>query len=116
MPLPEALIARLHYAVAACRSLGPTSPIVAASLALTEAAIWKAAHVVPVLKLGKATDQAASYRPVSLLCLEIKVLERLLLPTLKASLSLAPSKHGFWKNRSTVTGFSARCHCSGSGL
>ena len=59
--------------------------------------------MVPVLKLGKATDQAASYRPVSLLCLEIKVLERLLLPTLKASLSLAPSKHGFWKNRSTVT-------------
>ena len=66
-------------------------------------AIWKAAHVVPVLKPGKASDQAASYRPVSLLCPEIKVLERLLLPVLDAALSPAPSQHGFRKNRSTVT-------------
>ena len=48
-------------------------------------------------------NQAGSYRPVSLLCPEIKVLERLLLPILNSSLPPAPSQHGFRKKRSTVS-------------
>ena len=66
-------------------------------------AIWKCANVVPVLKPEKPADQAGSYRPVSLLCPEIKVLERLLLPILDSSLLPAASQHGFRKNWSTVS-------------
>ena len=66
-------------------------------------AIWKSAHVIPILKPDKAADLAGSYRPVSLLCPEIKVLERLLLPKLSASLAPASSQHGFRKNHTTVS-------------
>ena len=58
-------------------------------------AIWKSARVVPVPKPGKPADQGTSYSPISLLCPEIKVLERLNLPFLRAFLSPSPSQHGF---------------------
>ena len=66
-------------------------------------AIWKSANVIPVLKPGKSPDQGPSYRPISLLCPEIKVLERMLLPTLSASLTTSPSQHGFKARHSTVS-------------
>ena len=65
--------------------------------------IWKSAHVLPVLKPNKPADQGKSYRPISLLCPEVKVLERLNLPILRASLSPSPSQHGFRGNHSTIT-------------
>ena len=66
-------------------------------------AIWKSAHVIPVLKPGKSPDQGNSYRPISLLCPEVKVLERLNLPILKAALSTSPTQHGFKSRHSVVS-------------
>ena len=66
-------------------------------------AIWKSAHVIPVLKPGKSPDQGLSYRPISLLCPEIKVLERLLLPILKVALPTSSTQHGFKPRHSTVS-------------
>ena len=65
--------------------------------------IWKTANVIPVPKPNKPSDQGKSYRPISLLCPEVKVLERLNLPILRASLPPSPSQHGFRGNHSTVT-------------
>ena len=48
--------------------------------------IWRSANIVTISKPGKSLDQGTSYRPISLLCPEIKVLERLLLPDMIASL------------------------------
>lgn len=65
--------------------------------------IWRAANIVPVLKPGKPMDEGTSYRPISLLCPQYKVLECLLLPSLSASLKPNKNQHGFWADRSTVT-------------
>ena len=66
-------------------------------------AIWKCANVIPVPKPGKPADQGTSYRPISLLSPEIKVLERRNLGTFTAALSTSPSQHGFKKDHSTIT-------------
>ena len=66
-------------------------------------AIWKSALVIPIPKPGKPADQGTSYRPISLLCPEVKVLERLNLPILKAALSTSPSQHGFKRDHSTIS-------------
>ena len=65
--------------------------------------IWRSADIVPVPKPGKPLDQGLSYRPISLLCPEIKVLERLLIPFLTTNFHLNPTQHGFRPQRSTVT-------------
>ena len=65
--------------------------------------IWKCAHVIPIQKPNKPSDQGKSYRPISLLCPEVKVLERLNLPLMRASLSPSDAQHGFRGNHSTVT-------------
>ena len=65
--------------------------------------IWKTALVIPVLKPGKPPHLSSSYRPISLLCPAVKVLERLLLPTLNEHLAPANHQHGFRRQRSTVT-------------
>ena len=64
--------------------------------------IWKSAIIIPLLKPGKPPSLGPSYRPISLLCPAVKVLERLLLPELNR-LPLAPSQHGFRGRRSTTT-------------
>ena len=74
--------------------------------------IWKTATVIPLLKPGKPADQGTSYRPISLLCPAIKVLERLLLPELR-NLPVSASQHGFRPVRSTTT---APCHTGGTGI
>ena len=66
-------------------------------------AIWKQSTIIPLLKPKKPADESNSYRPVSLLCPAIKVLERLILPTLTDHLPVPPVQHGFRKNHSTVT-------------
>ena len=65
--------------------------------------IWKRATLIPISKAGKPRHLGTSYRPISLLCPSIKVLERLLLPALEGSLHLADSQHGFRKMRSTTS-------------
>ena len=47
-------------------------------------------------------DMGTSYRPIFLLCLAAKVLERLLQPELN-SLPLSPNQHGFCPNHSIVS-------------
>ena len=65
--------------------------------------VWRSANIIPVPKPGKPGDQGLSYRPISLLCPEFKVLERLLLPSLSASLRPNDNQHGFRSERSAVT-------------
>ena len=64
--------------------------------------IWKTATLIPLPKPGKAAGLGPSFRPISLLCPAVKVLERLLLPELN-SLHMAPTQHGFRSSRSTTT-------------
>ena len=66
-------------------------------------AIWRSATIIPVPKPGKPADQGKSYRPISLLCPEIKVLEKLILPSLSAALPPHPTQHGFRAGRSTIS-------------
>ena len=66
-------------------------------------AIWKKSLIVPLPKPGKDHSESTSYRPVSLLCPAIKILERLILPTLDEHLEVPSFQHGFRKNHSTVT-------------
>ena len=66
-------------------------------------AIWKKALVLPVLKPGKPADQGTSYRPISLISPVVKILERLLLPSLTSAFVLSPTQHGFRPFRSTTT-------------
>ena len=66
-------------------------------------AIWKDAIIVPVLKPGKPVGESSSYRPISLLSPCVKILERLLLPIVNASLSPSETQHGFRPLRSTTT-------------
>ena len=66
-------------------------------------AIWKQSKIVPLLKPGKDPADSNSYRPVSLLCPAIKVLERLILPSLTEHLQVPEIQHGFRSDHSTVT-------------
>jgi len=65
--------------------------------------IWRKAKVTAVEKPDKDPSLAATYRPISLLSVCYKLLERLALqhisPTVEGLLS--PDQAGFWKGRST---------------
>ncbi|BES92562.1 Hypothetical protein NTJ_05371 [Nesidiocoris tenuis] len=63
---------------------------------------WKHAHVVMVKKPNKRSDDPESYRPISLLPLFSKILERLLLPHLMSALAhlLPDTQFGFRQNHS----------------
>ena len=65
--------------------------------------IWKTSTIIPLLKPGKPAEESTSYRPVSLLCPAIKILERILLPTLTDHLPIPDIQHGFRARHSTVT-------------
>ena len=66
-------------------------------------AIWRSATIIPVPKPGKPGDQGKSYRPISLLCPEVGVLGRLILPDLHNALHPHPTQHGFRAGRSTYS-------------
>jgi len=65
--------------------------------------VWCQAKVIALPKPGKDISLAASYRPISLLSVCFKLLERIILcriaPTVNAVLS--PSQAGFCQGRST---------------
>ena len=65
--------------------------------------IWKSSVIIPLLKPGKPAGESGSYRPVSLLCPSIKILERLILPSLNEYLPIPDYQHGFRKLHSTVS-------------
>ena len=58
-------------------------------------AIWKNSIIIPILKAGKPQEQGRSYRLISLLCLAVKILERLILPSIVEALGTRPSQHCF---------------------
>ena len=65
--------------------------------------MWKLGKIIPLLKPGKPSNQGSSYRPITLLSPVVKVLESLLLPTLRENLPLADHQHGFRAGHSTTT-------------
>ena len=67
---------------------------------------WKIANVVPVHKHGEKT-YVENYRPISLLCLISKVLERCIFNNIKYRIyeQLNPCQHGFMPGKSCVTQF-----------
>ena len=65
-------------------------------------AIWKSSFIIPIPKSGKDTAQRTSYRPISLLCPAVKVLEYLL-PTINKYLLHAQDQHGFRREHSTTS-------------
>ena len=66
-------------------------------------AIWKSSVIIPILKAGKPCEQGRSYRPISLLCPAVKILERLILPAIVEALGTRPSQHGFKPRHSTAS-------------
>lgn len=65
--------------------------------------IWRKAKVIAIEKPGKDPNLAASYRPISLLSVCYKLLERLVLQRISPSVekTLSPDQAGFRRNRST---------------
>ena len=61
---------------------------------------WKLANIVPIRKPNKDTDKGTSYRPISLLSVITKTLEKSLLPYITAN---TPMQHGYKTQHSTVT-------------
>ena len=57
--------------------------------------IWKTSLVTQFPKPDKDSSQGTSYRPISLLCPAVKVLEALILPFINKFLSPAKDQHGF---------------------
>ena len=66
-------------------------------------AIWKKSIVIPLLKPGKPPQDWSSYRPVSLLCPAVKILEASILPILQSHLTPEPHQHGLRPLHSTTT-------------
>ena len=66
--------------------------------------IWRRSEIIAILKPKKPADDAKSYRPISLLCVPLKLLERLLLARLEPVIDpqLPPQQAGFRQGRSTT--------------
>ena len=64
---------------------------------------WKLANIVPIPKLNKDTGKGTSYRPISLLSVIAKTLEKSILPYITAYIANTPMQHGYKTQHSTVT-------------
>ena len=64
---------------------------------------WKLANIIPVPKPNKDTYKGPSYRPISLLSVIAKTLEKSLLPYITANIPNTPMQHGYKTQHSTVT-------------
>ena len=67
--------------------------------------LWRKAKVIAILKPGKPADDPASYSPISLLCIGLKLFERIILNRIEDIVEgfLFPEEQGgFWKGESTV--------------
>ena len=71
---------------------------------MTVPKIWRKATVIAIPKPNKPTDDPENYRPISLLCIPFKLLERLLLAQLEPIIDprLREEQAGFRRGRSTV--------------
>ena len=64
---------------------------------------WKLANIVPIPKPNKDTDKGTSYRPISLLSVIAKTLEKSLLPYITADIPNTPMQLGYKAQYYTVT-------------
>ena len=64
---------------------------------------WKLGNIVPIPKPNKDTDKGTSYRPISLLSVIAKTLEKSLLPYITANIPNTPMQQGYKTQHSTVT-------------
>ena len=64
---------------------------------------WKLANIVPIPKPNKDTYMGTSYRPISLLSVIAKTLEKSLLPYITANIPNTPMQHWYKTQHSTVT-------------
>ena len=64
--------------------------------------VWRRADIIAVLKPNKSADDVKNYRPISLLCVPLKLLGRLFLSRLDPVIDpqLPPEKAGFGHGRS----------------
>ena len=62
----------------------------------------KLGKIIPLPKPGKPLHQGSSYRPITNLSPMVKVLESLILPTLREVLPIADNQHGFRSGHSTM--------------
>ena len=65
--------------------------------------MWKLANIIPIPKPNKVTNMGTSYRPISLLSVVAKTLEKCLLPYITANITQTPTQHGYKAQHSTVT-------------
>ena len=65
---------------------------------------WREAKIIALPKPGKDPNNAASYRPISLLSVSFKVLEKLVLLRISPDVEniLSPDQAGFRRNRCTA--------------
>ena len=63
----------------------------------------KLANIVSIPKPNKDIDKGTSYRPISLLSVIAKTLEKSLLPYITANIPNTPTQHGYTTQHSTVT-------------
>ena len=64
---------------------------------------WKLAIIVPIPKPYKDTGKGTSYRPISLLSVIAKTLEKSILPYITANIPNTPMQYGFKIQHSTMT-------------
>ena len=57
--------------------------------------MWKLANIIPIPKPNKDTNMGTSYRPISLLSVVAKTLEKCLLPYITANITQTPTQHGY---------------------
>ena len=65
--------------------------------------LWKLANIVAIPKPNKDIDKGTSYRPISLLSVIAKTLEKSLLPYIAANIPNTPTQHGYKTQHSIVT-------------
>ena len=65
--------------------------------------IWKLANIVSIPKPNKDIDKGTSYRPISLLSVIAKTMEKSLLSYITANIPNTPTQRGYKTQHSTVT-------------
>ena len=65
--------------------------------------IWKLVNIVPIPKTNKDIDKGTSYRPIFILSVIAKTLEKSLNPYITANIPNTPTQHGYKAQHSTVT-------------
>ena len=65
--------------------------------------VWKLAKIIPIPKPNKDINTGTSYRPISLLSVIAKILEKVILPYITQNIPNITTQHGFKTKHSTNT-------------